>query len=67
MDLHAWMVSHDASLARRVVFISGGAFTPSAADYLASVGNLKLDKPFDPNSLLVLVTERVVAARSELG
>ena len=64
MDLHAWLVGHSPALARRVVFISGGAFTPSASEYLARVGNLKLDKPFDPRKLLELVADLVVAARA---
>ena len=33
-------------LARRVVFMTGGAFTPAARQFLASVPNRKLEKPF---------------------
>ncbi|MDP1823445.1 MAG: PAS domain S-box protein [Archangium sp.] len=66
VDLHAWLERHAPVLARRLVFISGGAFTPSASDYLATVSNLRLDKPFDPLQLLELVTRLVRAARGEL-
>ncbi len=64
MELHAWLADHDPALARRVVFVSGGAFTPSAGEYLQSVDNLKLDKPFDVAKLLSLVAERVKLART---
>lgn len=57
MALHAWMTEHSPALARRVVFVSGGAFTPSASAYLESVDNLELHKPVDPAEL------RTVAAR----
>jgi PAS domain S-box-containing protein len=56
MELHAWLTARAPALARKVVFISGGAFTDSAADYLASVGNLRLEKPFERDTL-----EQVVA------
>lgn len=59
-------MEHSAELARRLVFISGGAFTPGASDYLATVENLRLDKPFDPLQLPALVTRLVRAARGEL-
>jgi len=65
MDLHAWLATRDPALARRVVFMSGGAFTPRAADYVASVGNLQLEKPFDPAALRQAVSRLVAAARAE--
>ncbi|AKQ69891.1 sensor histidine kinase/response regulator [Myxococcus hansupus] len=34
-------------LERRFVFVSGGAFTTGARDFLASIPNLLLEKPFD--------------------
>lgn len=67
VDLHCWLVGFSPGLARRLVFISGGAFTPSASDYLATVSNLRLDKPFDPVQLLELVTRLVRTARGELA
>jgi PAS domain S-box-containing protein len=59
MDLHAWLVEHDAPLAAKVVFLTGGAFTPRASEYLASAGNLKVDKPFDADTLKKLVSTLV--------
>jgi len=47
-----------------VVFLTGGAFTPHAREYLAKVENTWVEKPFDSASLLELVTQRVLAART---
>ena len=67
MDLHAWLVASAPALAARVVFISGGAFTDSAAEYMATVSNLMVDKPFDSANLSKLVSERIAEARSKAG
>ncbi|MFH1811061.1 MAG: ATP-binding protein [Pseudomonadota bacterium] len=64
MDLHRWLVQQHPTLARQVVFVTGGAFTPRAGAYLASVDNPRLSKPFDAATLRHLVGERVVAARA---
>ena len=64
MDLHAWMVTANPGLAGRVVFISGGAFTPHAADYLGSVSNLKLDKPIPPERIRTIAAEMVLQRRT---
>ena len=47
MDLHRWLVAHHPRLARQLIFVTGGAFTPRARAYLAEVDNPRLDKPFD--------------------
>jgi len=47
MDLHAWLVRRFPALAGQMVFLSGGAFTPKASQYLDAVPNLKLSKPLD--------------------
>jgi PAS domain S-box-containing protein len=65
MDLHAWLVAQGSPLAGRVVFMSGGAFTPRAVAYLAGAGNPQVEKPFDPAELKALVSRLVVAARDE--
>jgi len=63
MDLHKWLVGHDPAFAERVVFLSGGAFTPKAAEYLARVENTRLDKPVDKAELVRLAREHVIAHR----
>ena len=51
MDLHEWTVRTRPELAPRFVFMTGGTFTPRARDFLASVPNHCLDKPFDQDAL----------------
>ena len=65
MDVHHWLVEHDPVLAARVVFVTGGAFGPVAADYLNETGNLKLEKPFGTDEFRDLVSGRIRAAKSE--
>jgi CheY-like chemotaxis protein len=42
-------------LAERVVFCSGGAFTPRANEFLGSVNNAFLSKPIDVEALESLI------------
>jgi len=63
MALHEWLAMLHPELAAKVVFLSGGAFTPKAAAYLARVANLKLDKPIDAADLQRLVNRLVLTAK----
>jgi len=63
MELHAWLTTQHPSLAERVIFVSGGAFTPSAAEYLERVKTPQLQKPFDTSRLKALVAERMSGRR----
>jgi CheY-like chemotaxis protein len=47
MDLHGAIARVDPAQADRIVFMTGGAFTPFARDFLDSVPNFRLEKPFD--------------------
>jgi PAS domain S-box-containing protein len=49
-------------LLRRVVFLTGGAFTPEASEFLARIPNHQLAKPFEPRELRNTAEE--VAARA---
>ena len=42
MDLYAIIRANDPRLANRMVFVTGGAFVPRIADFLASVDNPKM-------------------------
>jgi CheY-like chemotaxis protein len=64
MDLHEWLVTHRPALAGRVVFVTGGAFTPQASDYVSRVGNARFEKPFRPGQLKSLISEMVAARRA---
>ena len=53
------MQKHDASTAGRIIFLTGGAFTPAARAFLDTITNTQVDKPFDPRALLDLVNQRI--------
>jgi CheY-like chemotaxis protein len=65
IDVHKWLIQHHPQLARKVVFVTGGAFTPNARDYLEKVDNLRIEKPFDATNLIKMVAEWVAASRSK--
>jgi C4-dicarboxylate-specific signal transduction histidine kinase len=60
MELHARLEERAPALARRMLFITGGAFTDAAARFLAE-GRACVEKPFEPEALRAAV-ERVAAA-----
>ncbi|MBI5533851.1 MAG: PAS domain S-box protein [Deltaproteobacteria bacterium] len=64
VDVHLWLVQHHPQLARKVVFVTGGAFTPTAREYLENVSNVRIDKPFDPTNLQKMVAEWVAASKA---
>ncbi|NOU31896.1 MAG: response regulator, partial [Polyangiaceae bacterium] len=55
MDLHAALMQLDAAQASRVVFMTGGAFTPSARAFLDAVPNPRVEKPFDVQGLRAMI------------
>ena len=61
MELHEWLTGYDEELAQRVVFITGGAFTTGASEYLAKVGNTWVEKPFDTIAFRKMTNEMVAA------
>jgi PAS domain S-box-containing protein len=65
MDLHQWLVAENPSTAEKVVFVTGGAFTPQASEYVTRVGNVRLDKPYEAAALKRFVSERVAAAQNK--
>ncbi|MBN1960587.1 MAG: PAS domain S-box protein [Deltaproteobacteria bacterium] len=64
MELHSWLTKHHNKLAEQVVFITGGAFTPGASEYLSKVGNLRLEKPFDTKNFKKITNELLLASKS---
>jgi signal transduction histidine kinase/CheY-like chemotaxis protein len=63
MDLHQWLLANHPVLAERLIFVTGGAFTPKAREYLRKVDNLRLEKPFDVANLKKIVNDHVTLAR----
>ncbi len=59
MDLHRALLVVDADQASRMVFLSGGAFTPCAKAFLADGTITHLEKPCDLTSLRALIRHRV--------
>ncbi len=59
MDLHHALVESHPDLVDKLVFVTGGAFTERAIEFLDNNRNLRVDKPFDPIRLIALINERV--------
>ncbi len=59
MQLAAEVTALDPEQADRMVFMTGGAFTPSAREFLDSTTNLHLEKPFDLKELRKLVNDLI--------
>lgn len=63
-DLYEWLVTCAPALARRIVFMTGGVFTPRAIEFRARVDNPIIAKPFDA-ALLRLLLREIVAGNLE--
>jgi PAS domain S-box-containing protein len=59
-DLYEAVRSGGTGLEQRFVFVSGGAFTPGAREFLARVPNTTLEKPFDEAAVKRVVRELVL-------
>jgi signal transduction histidine kinase/DNA-binding response OmpR family regulator len=55
MALHAELTAIMPEQAERMIFITGGAFTPRGREFLENVPNPRIEKPFDTRDLLALV------------
>ena len=62
MDLYAELAKRHPGREARIVFMTGGAFTPRAAQFLSKVDNARVEKPFDLMAIRKLVRE--LAART---
>jgi CheY-like chemotaxis protein/anti-sigma regulatory factor (Ser/Thr protein kinase) len=61
MDFHAELSRAFPEIAARVVFMSGGAFTPGAREFLEATPNRRIDKPIDTVRLRRLVEEALTS------
>jgi PAS domain S-box-containing protein len=59
MDLHAELHRLAPDQARRMVFATGGAFTPRAWQFLDSITTPHLEKPFERSQLEAVIAERL--------
>jgi signal transduction histidine kinase len=55
MEIHDALTRQAPDQAARMVFLTGGAFTPSARQFLDSIPNPRIDKPFEMTNLLSIV------------
>jgi CheY-like chemotaxis protein len=59
MEFHAELSRRMPEQAGRIIFVTGGAFTPGARDFLGRIGNLRVEKPFDAKALRQLVSAQL--------
>jgi len=62
IELHGELVRRSPELARRVVFMTGGAFTPRARAFLQAVPNRCIEKPLDLETIDDLIREQAAPA-----
>ena len=55
IDLFGAIEALDTAQSQRVIFLTGGAFTPRAREFMARVSNPRMEKPFDIDELLQLI------------
>jgi PAS domain S-box-containing protein len=67
MDLHEQIHAASPGMAERFVFLTGGAYTANARDFLARVPNPRVEKPFDPMALRDLVARVLGGSSAPLG
>jgi PAS domain S-box-containing protein len=59
MELHGEVIRMDPAQASRIVFLTGGAFTPTAREFLVGTPNRRIEKPFDLKEVRRLVNELI--------
>lgn len=64
MDLFAEISKHHPGRERDIVFMTGGAFTPRAAQFLSEVTNPRVEKPFDLRAVRAVLRE-LLARRAD--
>jgi hypothetical protein len=55
MEIHDELSRRVPDQANRMVFLTGGAFTAGAREFLDTVPNPRIEKPFDMTNLLTIV------------
>ena len=66
-DLHREVARLAPGQEAAFIFISGGGYSNAAKDFLQSVPNPRLNKPFDIEDLLALIHARLTAASPALA
>jgi PAS domain S-box-containing protein len=63
MDFFEELSKRDPNAAKRVIFVTGGAFTPAAEAFLARIKNDVIEKPIDPRTMRALVNKLLQPSR----
>jgi len=56
-DVHQRLTALRPDIVRRIVFVTGGTFTPHVTEFMDSVPNRVLEKPVDRETLAGVLTE----------
>jgi PAS domain S-box-containing protein len=59
MEFYDKLLASQREQAERIVFLTGGAFTVRAREFLDRIPNTRIEKPFDARNLRSLVNDRV--------
>ncbi|MGE0546303.1 MAG: response regulator [Kofleriaceae bacterium] len=59
MDFHTELRKVAADQADKVIFLTGGAFTPRARQFLDEIANQRVEKPFEAAHLKALINDRI--------
>jgi PAS domain S-box-containing protein len=57
LEVFAQLLGRDPPAAARLVFMTGGAFTPEARRFLETVPNPRVEKPFDVSTVTTLIAQ----------
>ena len=60
IELYEELLETRPHIAERIIFMTGGAFTPRAREFLERVPNIRLEKPFDLETLREAVRRRLM-------
>jgi CheY-like chemotaxis protein len=59
MELHDQLAKTDPGTAAEIIFMTGGAFSPGALDFLEHMPNQLVEKPFDLRELRAIIAGRI--------
>lgn len=65
IEFYGELTRRSPRLSERVVFVTGGAFTPEAQTFLDQVDNECLDKPFEPAAVNKVVQRMLLKSKSD--
>ncbi|MCA9701633.1 MAG: hybrid sensor histidine kinase/response regulator, partial [Myxococcales bacterium] len=63
-DVYEHIVEHHPAMAKRIVFMTGGAFTERAAEFIERVEARRIDKPFDIAVIRTVMREELEKHRA---